>query len=44
MDIDTYGAGKYTISMIIAFVFFLGYGNIVQMLDNKLGEKKKNTN
>lgn len=44
MDIDTYGAGKYTISMVIAFVFFLGYGNIVQMLDNKLGEKKKNTN
>ena len=41
MDIETYGIGKTTINMIITFVFFLGYGNIVQMLDNKLGEKKK---
>ena len=41
MDIDTYGAGKYIVNMVVAFVFFLGYGNIVQMLDNKLGKKKK---
>lgn len=41
MDIDTYGIGKVSINMIVTFVFFLGYGNIVQMLDNKLGERKK---
>ena len=41
MDIDAYGVGKVTINMIVTFVFFLGYGNIVQMLDNKLGERKK---
>ena len=42
MDIEAYGVGKVTINMIITFVFFLGYGTIVQMLDNKLGNKKKN--
>lgn len=44
MDIDAYGVGKVTINMIVTFVFFLGYGNIVQMLDNKLGERKKKKN
>lgn len=44
MDIDTYGAGKVTINMIVTFVFFLGYGNIIQLLDNKLGEKKAKKN
>ena len=41
MDIEAYGVGKVTINMIVTFVFFLGYGNIVQLLDNKLGERKK---
>ena len=41
MDIDTYGIGKVTINMIITFVFFLGYGTIVQMMDNKLGKNKQ---
>ena len=41
MDMEKYGAGQVTINMIVTFVFFLGYGNIVQMLDNKLGKRKK---
>lgn len=41
MDVEKYGVGQVTINMIITFVFFVGYGNIVQMLDNKLGKKNK---
>ena len=40
MDMEKYGAGQVTINMIVTFVFFVGYGSIVQMLDNKLGKKK----
>lgn len=41
MDVDMYGVFGVFINCLFVYVFFIGYGTIVQTLDNKLGERRK---
>lgn len=41
MDIGKYGLDGVLINSLIILVFFIGYGSIIQTLDNKLAEVKK---
>lgn len=40
MNVNKYGPGGVLINSSIIYIFFVGYGCIVQILDNKLGNKK----
>lgn len=39
MNVDKYGLVQVMINCILIYVFFIGYGTIVQTVDNKLGKK-----
>ena len=41
MDVDKYGIMGVIGNCLIVYVFFVGYGSIVQMLDSKLKNKQK---
>ena len=40
MDINKYGTFGVLFNLLIIYIFFVGYGTIVQKIDNKLGKKK----
>ena len=39
MDINRFGIIGVTINLLIIYIFFVGYGTIVQFIDNKLGKR-----
>lgn len=39
MDIAKYGLGGVFINCLLIYIFFVGYGFIVQAIDNKIGKK-----
>lgn len=41
MDISKNGIWTVILNCVLVYVFFVGYGTIVQTLDNKLGKKNK---
>ncbi|MBE6157453.1 MAG: hypothetical protein E7160_01510 [Firmicutes bacterium] len=41
MDVSKYGVRNVLISGLIILVFYIGYGSIIQTLDNKLAEVKE---
>lgn len=42
MNVEELGLVRVFINCLVIYVFFVGYGSIVQWLDNKLGDKQKN--
>lgn len=41
MSIEKYGIVGVLINYLVILVFFIGYGTIIQQLDNKIGKNKK---
>lgn len=41
MDPNTYGMTGVIVNCVIIYILFVGYGFIVQTLDNKIGKKKR---
>lgn len=41
MDINKFGTIGVLINLLIIYIFFVGYGTIVQKIDNWLGKRKK---
>lgn len=41
MDINKYGTLGIVFNLLIIYIFFVGYGTIVQKIDNWLGNRKK---
>ena len=39
MDVNRFGIIGVTINLLIIYIFFVGYGTIVQFIDNKLGKR-----
>ncbi len=40
MDVEKYGMLGVMVNLLVIYVFFVGYGSIVQIIDSKLGKKK----
>lgn len=41
MDVEKYGMLGIMVNLAIIYVFYVGYGTLVQLIDNKLGNKHK---
>lgn len=41
MDIEKYGTIGVLFNLLVIYIFFVGYGTIVQIIDNKLGKRRK---